>query len=139
MNTSAALFHFPPIDLVPEVFRGKDLLMVRFAYVGDLAEGERLAAPLRAAAPVYLDNLGRMVRADMGLIHNDPSDPGPSWTRGTLLDDIDDAFVTTVLEQVAPGTAVPGVRGPPPRRQGRAWMSRAAHPSAAAARSTRSS
>ncbi len=104
VNTSAALFHFPPIDLVPEVFRGKDLLMVRFAYVGDLDEGERLAAPLRAAAPIYLDNLSRMVPADMGLIHNDPADPGPSWTRGTLLDDIDDTFVATVLEQVAPGT-----------------------------------
>jgi hypothetical protein len=107
VTTSAAIFHFPPIDQVPEVFRGKDVVMVRFARPGDAATGEQLAATLRAAAPIMMDSLGPMKRADVGLIHNDPADPGPGWSRGALIDRIDDAFVTALLAQVGVGVRTP--------------------------------
>jgi hypothetical protein len=107
VTTSAALMHFPPLPFIPEVFRGKDILMLRFARPGDAATGEQLAAPLRSAAPVYLDNLGPMARKDVGLIHNDPSDPGPGWARGALLDHIDDGFVDTLFAQAGPGVRTP--------------------------------
>lgn len=104
VSTSVSLVHFPPIELVPEVFRGKDILMVRFAYAGDASRAEQLAAPLRAAAPIYLDNLGPMALADVGAIHSDPPDPGPSWVRGTLLRDADQDLVTAVLATAGHGT-----------------------------------
>ncbi len=34
VTTSAALMHFPPLPFIPEVFRGKDILMLRFARPG---------------------------------------------------------------------------------------------------------
>ena len=107
MTTSAAIIHFPPIEFIPEIFRGKDVLAVRFARPGDAATGESLAAPLRAAATPLVDGLGVLPRADVGLIHNDPSDPGPSWGTGMLLDRIDDQFIDLVLANFGAG-----VRGP---------------------------
>ncbi|MDX6276347.1 MAG: hypothetical protein QOJ72_475 [Nocardioidaceae bacterium] len=107
VTTSVALFHFPPIDLIPEVFRGKDILMVRFARPGDAATGEQIAAPLRDAAPTLMDNLGSMARADVGLIHNDPAEPGPGWSRGAMLKGIDEEFLTVLLGQVGPGVRTP--------------------------------
>jgi FAD/FMN-containing dehydrogenase len=107
VTTSAAIIHFPPIDLVPEVFRGKDVLAVRFARPGDAATGESLAAPLRAAATPFLDGLGPMRRTDVALIHNDPADPAPSWGAGMLLDRIDDALVDLLLANVGPGVRTP--------------------------------
>lgn len=103
VTTSVSLVHFPPLDVVPEIFRGKDILMVRFAYPGDAARGAELAAALRAAAPVYVDQVGPMPLADVGLIHNDPAEPVPSWSRGTLLKGIDQDFVTAVLKNTGHG------------------------------------
>ena len=107
VTTSAAIIHFPPLDFIPEIFRGKDILAVRFARPGDAATGESLAAPLRAAATPLVDGLRPLPRADVALIHNDPSDPGPSWGAGMLLDRIDDAFIDLVLANFGAG-----VRGP---------------------------
>jgi hypothetical protein len=107
VTTSVAVYHFPPIDLIPEVFRGKDILMIRFARPGDAADGARIAAPLRDAAPTLVDNLGPMARSDVGLIHNDPSDPGPAWSRGAMLDSIDEEFVTVLLSQAGAGVRTP--------------------------------
>lgn len=107
VTTSAGIVHFPPMEFIPEIFRGKDVLAVRFARPGDAATGESLAAPLRAAATPLVDGLGPMPRANVGLIHNDPADPAPSWGAGMLLDRIDDAFVDLVLSNFGAG-----VRGP---------------------------
>ena len=117
VTTSAAIIHFPPMEFIPEIFRGKDVLAVRFARPGDAATGESLAAPLRAAATPLVDGLGPMPRANVGLIHNDPADPGPSWGAGMLLDRIDDAFVDLVLGNFGAGIrgAVHGHRGAPSR------------------------
>ena len=107
VTTSVALFHFPPIDLIPEVFRGKDILMLRFARPGDAVIGEQVAAPLRGAAPTLMDNLGPMARADVGLIHNDPAEPGPAWSRDAMLKGVDEEFLTVLLGQVGAGLRTP--------------------------------
>jgi FAD/FMN-containing dehydrogenase len=107
VTTSAAIIHFPPMEFIPEIFRGKDVLAVRFARPGDAATGESLAAPLRAAATPLVDGLRPLQRTEVGLIHNDPADPGPSWGAGMLLDRIDDAFVDLVLTNFGAGTRSP--------------------------------
>jgi hypothetical protein len=89
--------NMPPIDEIPEPFRGRFLLSLRFAFTGDPAEGERLLAPLRAAAPVYLDTVSEIPATAVGMIHSDPEEPGPVWTRGFLLKPIDQDFVDELL------------------------------------------
>lgn len=107
VSTSVAIINFPPLEQVPPPFRGKRLMMLRFAFPGGAAEGEALAAPLRAVAPLYLDGLAQMPATDVGTIHNDPTEPGRVWQRGLLLDPVDQDFVTTLLGFVGPGTQSP--------------------------------
>ncbi|MBE9938629.1 FAD-binding oxidoreductase, partial [Cellulosimicrobium cellulans] len=47
VTTSVAVLALPDLPFVPEHLRGRTVLALRFAYPGDPAEGERLAAPLR--------------------------------------------------------------------------------------------
>jgi len=109
VTTSVAIIRFPPLDAVPEPFRGRRLLSLRFAYPVDAGDGARLAAPLRDAAPVHLDGLGELAGADLARIHNDPSAPAPSWVTGTMLTGVDQGLVTALLGHVGAGTDAPFV------------------------------
>jgi len=114
ITTSAAIVRFPPFDMVPEPLRGRRLLSVRFAYPGPTAEGERLAAPLRAFAPVHLDGLGELPAAEIARIHNDPTEPAPAWVSGSMLAAVDQDFANALGRRR--GVAVHLGRDPPARR-----------------------
>ncbi|WP_210480047.1 FAD-binding oxidoreductase [Naasia sp. SYSU D00948] len=107
VTSSVALVRFPPIDEVPEALRGKFVLHLRYAFVGDETEGERLLAPIRGAAPAFLDLVGEMPMSAIGSIHNDDDSPGPAWDRGMQLKDIDQDFVTEFLARAGPRSDVP--------------------------------
>jgi FAD/FMN-containing dehydrogenase len=109
VTSSIALLRFPPIDAVPAAMRGRNFVSVRFAFAGELGEGERLAAPLRALGPVFVDSLGELPASQTALIHNDPEGASPSWTAGTLLSHADAGFATALLAVAGPGARVPFV------------------------------
>ncbi|MCU1414042.1 MAG: FAD-binding protein [Microbacteriaceae bacterium] len=100
VSTSIAILRFPPFDEIPEPMRGKTLLNLRFAYPGSNEDGERLAAPLRALAPVMMDMVGAMPTTKMGMIHNDPTAPSPAWADGAMFAGVDDALADAVLANV---------------------------------------
>eukprot|EP01114_Cavostelium_apophysatum_P017212 TRINITY_DN5059_c0_g1_i1.p1 TRINITY_DN5059_c0_g1~~TRINITY_DN5059_c0_g1_i1.p1 ORF type:complete len:480 (+),score=92.65 TRINITY_DN5059_c0_g1_i1:53-1441(+) len=106
VTSSVAVVNFPPFEDVPPPLRGRRLLTLRFAYPGSAEEGARLAAPLRAIAPVFMDHLGEMPASQIHNIHMDPRDPMPSWNRGCLLNTADDDVSSKILQHVgAEGTA----------------------------------
>ncbi len=107
ITSSAALIRFPSFEAVPAPLRGRRLLSVRFALPDPGAAGPQLAAPLRALAPVHLDALGDLAAADIARIHNDPTEPGPSWVAGQLLGPIDDDFASALLAEVGPESHTP--------------------------------
>ena len=107
VTTSIQLAHYPPFDEVPPPLRGRYLAALRFCYPGDGAEGERLAAPLRALAPVYLDGLGELPTTEIGRVHNDPEGGGPSMVRGTFLDALDQDLATELLEHLGADVVTP--------------------------------
>ena len=107
VTTSAAIIGFPPFEFIPEPLRGRRLLSLRFAFPGTSEEGERLAAPLRAFAPVYMDTISEMPAAEMARIHNDPVDPVPNAVGGRLLTHMDQEFASIVLREVGAGTHPP--------------------------------
>lgn len=109
VTTSAALMRMPPLEILPETLRGRDLLTIRFALPGSQEEGEHLAAPLRDAAPVHLDDLGPMPLTDVAQIHNDPDDPSPiqGWSHGYALADIDEDLIERTLEAFGPTSQSP--------------------------------
>ena len=107
VTTSAAIMTFPEMDMVPPPFRNKRLLMLRFAYPGESARGEALAAPLRALAPIFVDDLGEIRAVEMDRIHNDPTDPMPIWIAGAQLGEVEPEFATRWLERFGAGSHNP--------------------------------
>ncbi len=107
VTTSVAIVRFPPADTVPPPLRGRRLCTLRFAYPGDATEGAKLAAPLRALAPVHLDMLGALPIADVARIFNDPSGPVTAWVSGGLLASADQDFASALLRHVGAGTDGP--------------------------------
>lgn len=107
VSTSLFQVRFPDVDVLPPHLRGRFLVALRFAYPGPAAEGERLAAPLRALAPVEVDALGPLPLSEVASIHADPSEPGPSWGWGALLDPIDQDFASALLGQFHAAAPLP--------------------------------
>ncbi|MEO5534781.1 MAG: FAD-binding oxidoreductase [Pseudolysinimonas sp.] len=107
VTTSVLVAKFPDLPFLPPHLRGRFLLTLRFAYAGSAREGERLAAPLRALAPVETDALGTMALTDVAQIHADPTDPAPGWGWGALLTPIDQDFATVFGDLFNPTASIP--------------------------------
>jgi FAD/FMN-containing dehydrogenase len=108
-TTSAAIVRFPPFDAVPPFLRGRTVLVLRFARPGHEETGASVAAPLRALAPTLADTVGVLPVARSAEIHNDPTEPGPSWVRGIMLTHADDDLATAFLGLVGPAADHPFV------------------------------
>jgi FAD/FMN-containing dehydrogenase len=107
MTTSVALLRLPPLPFVPEPLRGKFTVHVRFAYSGPAAEGERLVAPMRAAAPALIDTLGEMPYDRFAEIHSDPVDPAPFLERSAMLGTLAPETVDTLIDLAGPDADCP--------------------------------
>ncbi|WP_431279047.1 FAD-binding oxidoreductase [Leifsonia poae] len=108
-TTSIVFLQVPDVEGAPPPLRGRFVLSVRFAYPGSATEGEKLIAPLREAAPVYLDFVGEMPTTAVASIHNDPEVGTPSWVRGLMLDSFDQAAGQAILDLVTPASGSPFV------------------------------
>ncbi len=109
VTSSAAIFRFPPLDIIPEPLRGKTVLSVRYAFIGDATEGARLLQPLRDVAPAFIDGVVEMPASDIPLIHSDPTTPLPLWDGSvfTSLKDVDADFTEAFLVVAGPQAEVP--------------------------------
>jgi FAD/FMN-containing dehydrogenase len=102
MTTSVALLRLPDLPEVPAPLRGRCAVHLRVAHVGAAADGERLVAPMRAAAPAFIDAVADMPYTAVGSIHNDPADPLPMRDRGCLLRELTAETVEAVLSAAGP-------------------------------------
>ncbi|MFG1809640.1 FAD-binding oxidoreductase [Streptomyces sp. NPDC049040] len=103
LTSSVALMRLPDVPSVPEVLRGRFMVHLRIAHLGSAAEGDRLVAPLRQAAPVVLDTLGDMSIADFASIHLDPTDPiyFREWTE--MLAGLTSEGIDSIVDVAGPG------------------------------------
>lgn len=108
-TSSVVILRLPPLEFIPEPLRGKTVFSVRFAFVGDPAEGERLFQPIRDVGPTLIDAVGELPASAIATIHNDPKDPGPGWDRGMLLTEIDTDYIAAFLGAAGPDQQVPFV------------------------------
>ncbi|KUH39564.1 MULTISPECIES: FAD-binding oxidoreductase [Streptomyces] len=109
MNSSVALIPMPDDPEVPEPMRGRHVYHVRIAYTGGAEEGERLVAPLREAGPVLMEALRDMPYTESASIHDEPPAPVPFQRETTLLREVGDDVVRTLLEHAGPQAPVPCV------------------------------
>ncbi|MFD3505299.1 FAD-binding oxidoreductase [Streptomyces sp. NPDC058678] len=102
MCSAFSLLRLPPIPQIPEPLRGGFWARVAIAWTGDTAEGERLLAPIREAAPVAVDMVEEMDHAAVDRIYMEPQDPLPARESCALLRDLTPDAIRTFLDQVGP-------------------------------------
>ncbi|GAB7044278.1 MULTISPECIES: FAD-binding oxidoreductase [Catenuloplanes] len=106
-TTSVAVQRLPPDPALPAPLRGAFVVALRFAYVGDPAEGEALFAPMRAVVPLLVDGVLDRPYAEVGLIHADPPGPLPYVDRTAGLRELPAEAVDALLALIGPGTDCP--------------------------------
>src|SRR3954447_18781965 len=97
ITTSARLMQIPPLPDIPEFLRGRQLVVIDGAFIGDEADGAALLQPLRDLGP-EMDTFAMVPPVALSRIHMDPEGPTPGIGRGgqmyaELTDEAIDAFV----------------------------------------------
>jgi FAD/FMN-containing dehydrogenase len=100
-SSSVALLRLPDDPQLPDPIRGRFVIHVRMAHVGEASEGARLAREISAVAPVVLDTLGPLPPTALDRVHMDPPHPMPIHERGCLLDALPADALDTVVRQAA--------------------------------------
>jgi len=106
-STSIAVLRLPPAPEIPEPIRGQTVAHLRVCHLGDRVEGERLVAPMRAAAPALVDYLADMAYTAVDSIHQDPDHPVPFCQRGTLLHQLTGETIDALLAVCGPHVPAP--------------------------------
>jgi FAD/FMN-containing dehydrogenase len=106
LSTWARILQVPPLPDVPEVVRGRQLVVVEAAYFGGEDGGAELLRPLRELGP-ELDTFAMVPPAALGYLHMDPEDPVPFVGGGQLLDELPSAAIDAVVEAAGPNSGSP--------------------------------
>jgi FAD/FMN-containing dehydrogenase len=107
ISTSLALLRLPPLPQVPEPLRGQFVVNLCVAAVTGAADGERLLAPMRAAAPLMIDSVTELPYTAVDSIHRDPEHPAPVYEQVTLLPDLSPDAVQALLAVAGPQARTP--------------------------------
>jgi hypothetical protein len=106
MSTWARILQVPPLPDVPEPVRGRQLVVVEAAHLGDEESGAELLRPLRELGP-ELDTFAAVPPAALGHLHMDPEDPVPFAMEGQMLDDLPPAAIDAIVEAAGPDSGSP--------------------------------
>ena len=106
VTSCARLLNLPPLPQLPEPVRGRSLVAVEIAYLGNEAGGAEQLRALRALDP-EIDTVATMPAAGLAGLHLDPESPVPGIGDGLLLDGLPPTAVQAVLGAAGPGTASP--------------------------------
>src|SRR5215218_2920242 len=106
--TSIIRFLRPPdIPDVPEFLRGKALLAIDAACIGDQAAGEAAIAPLREIGEPILDTFGQIPTPAICKIHMDPEQPVPGHGHHRALRELSDETIDAWVGAVGPDSDTP--------------------------------
>jgi FAD/FMN-containing dehydrogenase len=99
------MLQIPPIPEMPEPFRGRQLVVVEAAFLGDEQAGQELLRPLRDLEP-ELDTFAIVPAGALTQLHQDPPGPVPGRGEGWMLDGFDAAAAEEIVGAAAmDGTA----------------------------------
>ncbi|WP_382308280.1 FAD-binding oxidoreductase [Herbiconiux sp. UC225_62] len=102
-STSLAINRLPALPFLPPPIAGKQTVAVRFAWTGDLADGERAFAAIASVATPVFGGVGVMPYAAIGMVHSDPVDPLPSHEEFSLLRALPADAVESLLDVAGAG------------------------------------
>ena len=107
ISTGIALLNFPPLPVLPPFMQGKLTVSLRVSYLGQADTGNRLIAPLRAAAPVLMDTVTEIPYTQFAAISNDLTDPAPAVEHFGLLTAMTEDTVEALVEVAGPESNSP--------------------------------
>ena len=102
-TTSLRLLRVPDAHGIPGELRGRSLVVVDGAVLGEDDCGAAAFAGLRALRP-EVDTVARVPAASLVRLHLDPEGPSPGYASSLLVDDLPDAAIGAVLDAVGPGS-----------------------------------
>jgi FAD/FMN-containing dehydrogenase len=102
-TTSLRLLEVPDSESIPSQVRGRRLVVVDGAVLGDDALAADVLAPLRALAP-EVDTVARVPAASLVRLHLDPEGPTPAYASSTLVSGLPDAAVSAVIDAAGPSS-----------------------------------
>jgi FAD/FMN-containing dehydrogenase len=108
LSAIANVMPAPPMPFVPAEHHGKTVVMALIAYAGDLREGERAVAPLRALAEPIADLLGPIPYPEM-LPPVDEDYRPVAAARTMFLDDVDLRAAGEIVKRIESSTAMMAV------------------------------
>ena len=99
------LLQIPPIPEMPEMLRGRQVVVVEAAYLGDERSGRELLRPLLELEP-EIDTFGVVPARALTELHQDPPAPVPGRGEGWMLEAFDASAAEAIVEAAAmDGTA----------------------------------
>jgi hypothetical protein len=106
ITTAARILQVPPLPTIPEPFRGRGLVVIDGAYLGDEAGAIEALAALRALGP-EVDTFAMMPPDQLLTIHMDPPEPVPNSGDGALLDVVPAEAIDSLVHVAGPESGSP--------------------------------
>lgn len=100
------ILQLPPLEMIPEPLRGRNIVVVETAFLGDEESGRRLLAPLRELGP-EMDTFAMVPPHALARLHMDPEDPMPGMGDQAMVDRFDRDAVEAFVEVAGPGSGSP--------------------------------
>jgi FAD/FMN-containing dehydrogenase len=115
LTTMVFVLQAPPLPFIPADRVGELSVLVAFCYVGDLAEGERVVAPLRTLAEPIVDMVMPMPYPGMFDLTRDLAVPGRRLAmRSMYLPSLEDDAIATIVthtrQEISPFTTFAQLR-----------------------------
>jgi FAD/FMN-containing dehydrogenase len=106
VTTSFRIMQVPPLEEIPEAIRGRSIVLIDGAVLGDEASAEALLAPLRALEP-EIDTFATAPAKALVRVHQDPESPMPYTSATALLDELPRAAIEAIVGLAGPGSGSP--------------------------------
>ncbi|GLW11993.1 FAD-linked oxidase [Microtetraspora sp. NBRC 13810] len=100
------LLRFPPLEEIPQPFRGRSLVAVEAVAQLDGREAGELLAPLRELGP-EIDTFAPTPVTELAKLHLDPPGPTPATGDGFQVTGLPDEALAALLSAAGPGVDVP--------------------------------
>jgi hypothetical protein len=91
------------MEQIPAPLRRRRLAMIDGAVLGDDALAAEVLAPLRALRPEF-DTVTRVPAESLVRLHLEPEGPTPAYASSTLVRELPDAAIASIVATVGPGS-----------------------------------
>lgn len=101
VTTAARILRLPPLPEIPEPLRGRNLVVIDGAVLGDADAAAGLLAPLCELKP-EIDTFATVPAERLARLHGDPEQPTPVVADGATLGGLDEHAVRALVEAAGP-------------------------------------